>query len=205
MNNIPLYLDDDQIDEYSSSFKRGWKKLVKVLRYRERHPDVAQQLNWLNQKRINRAIEHFQKCVAAYPRSWSSMWGLGKAHQAIGDHCTALQWFEKVYHLKPDLVDVPLEASTEAMRIGDAQKGLQYAKLALTVDRRNPNYHANLALAWLLNQDLDLALEEAKKAVKLDPDSKKIQNVDCYIKKFLMVKDNLPPVIDPVRVFREKL
>jgi len=204
MNNIPLYLDDDQIDEYSGSFKKGWKRLVKVLRYRERRPNVDHQLSWLNQNRVDRAIEYFQKCIAAYPRSWSSMWGLGKAHQAIGDHCTALQWFEKVYHLKPDLVDVPLEASTEAMRIGDAHKALQYAKIALTVDRRNPNYHANLALAWLLNQNLDLALEEVKKAVKLDPNSKQIQNADCYVKKFKLEKNNLPPVIDPVLVFQGK-
>ena len=31
MNNIPLYFDDDQINDYSGSFKKGWKRLVSLL------------------------------------------------------------------------------------------------------------------------------------------------------------------------------
>lgn len=202
MNNIPLYLDDDQIDKYSVSFKKGWKKLIKALRYRERHPDL-EKLNWINQNRIEQAIDCFKKCVVAFPRSWSSMWGLGKAYQVIGEHGAALEWFERTNIIKHDLVDVSLEASSEAMRIGSPLKALHYARLALALDHRNPDFHANLALALLLNKKADEALEEAQKALKLAPNNKSIQKVNSYLTKIILENNIYPPVIDPSRVFRD--
>ncbi|MGE5604943.1 MAG: tetratricopeptide repeat protein [Bacteroidota bacterium] len=204
MNNIPLYFDDDQINDYSGSFKKGWKKLVKVLVYRERHPDVNQ-MNWLNQYRIEKAIDYFNKCVLAYPRSWSSMWGLGKAYQAMGDHSRALEWFEKTYLLKPDLVDVPLEASTEAMRIGNASKALRYAEVALSLDRHNPDFRANLALALYLNHKSDAALEEARNGLKLAPNNNQIQKVLFYLEKLNNKSASIPVTIDPVRIYRGQI
>lgn len=203
MNNIPLYFDDDQINEYSGSFKKGWKRLVKVLVYRERHPD-SNRMNWLNQNRIKEAINYFSKCVSAYPRSWSSMWGLGKAYQAMGEHSRALEWFEKTYLLKPDLVDVPLEASTEAMRIGNASKALHYAELAISLDRHNPDFYAILALALLLNKRPDAALEEARKGLKLAPSNIKIQRVISYLKKMINISELIPAALDPVRIYQGK-
>lgn len=199
MNNIPLYFDDDQIKDYSGSFKKGWKRLVKVLRYRERRRNVNQ-MNWLNQNRLEKAIDYFSKCIVAYPRSWSSMWGLGKAYQVRGEHSKALEWFEKTYLLKPDLVDVPLEASTEAMRIGNASKGLYYAELALSLDRHNPDFRANLALALLLNRKIDAALEEARNGLKLAPNNKQIQNVFLYIEKIISNNESIPLALDPVQI-----
>ncbi len=201
MNNIPLYLDDDQINDYSGSFKKGWKKLIKVLLYRERRPDVAK-LNWLNQNRIEQAIDCFKKCVVAFPRSWSSMWGLGKAYQVSGEHGTALEWFEKTYLHKPDLVDVSLEASIEAMRIGSPLKALQYAQFTLALDRRNPVFHANLALAFLLNKKGDEALGEIQKALKLAPNNMQIQKAHIYLKSIILGNKMYPPFIDPSQVFK---
>jgi len=203
MNNIPLYLDDDQINDYSGSFKRGWKKLIKVLLYRERRPDIAK-LNWLNQNRVEQAIDCFKKCVAAFPRSWSSMWGLGKAYQVSGDHSAALEWFEKIYLLKQDLVDVSLEASIEAMRIGSPLKALQYAQQALALDRRNPDFHANLALAFLLNKKADEALEEIQKALKLAPNNRQIQKADSYLEKIISGNGIYPTFIDPSQVLQDE-
>lgn len=203
MNNIPLYLDDDQINDYSGNFRKGWKKLIKVLLYRERHPEINK-MNWLNQNRIEWAIDCFNKCVIAFPRSWSSMWGLGKAYQVSEDHSAALKWFEKTYLLKQDLVDISLEASIEAMRIGSPLKALQYAQYALALDRRNPNFHANLALALLLNKKPDEALEESQKAVKLAPNNQQIQKTDAYVKKIISGNFMYPPVIDPSQVIRDE-
>ena len=199
MNNIPLYFDDDQIKDYSGSFKKGWKRLVKVLRYRERHRNINQ-MNWLNQNRLEKAIDYFSKCISAYPRSWSSMWGLGKAYQVRGDHSRALEWFEKTYLLKPDLVDVPLEASTEAMRIGNASKALYYAELALTLDRHNPDFRANLALALLINEKTDAALEEARNGLKLAPNNKQIQKVFFYLEQIVSKNERIPLELDPGRI-----
>lgn len=201
MNNIPLYFDDDQINDYSGSFKKGWKRLVKVLRYRERHPETTQ-MNWINHNRIEKAIENFSKCVNAYPRSWSSMWGLGKTYQAKGEHSKAFEWFEKTYLLKPDLVDVPLEASTEAMRIGNASKALHYAELALTLDRHNPDFRANLALALLLDKKTDAALEEARNGLKLAPNNKQIQKVFFFLEKIISKNEPIPVALDPARIYR---
>lgn len=201
LNNIPLYLDDDQINNYSSYFKKGWKKLIKVLLFLERHPDV-EGLNWLNQNRIEKSIECFNKCVEAFPRSWSSMWGLGKAYQIIGNHCASLEWFEKAYLLKQDLVDVALEASIEAMRIGNATKALKYAESALALDRRNPDFHANHALALLLNKQAEEAFVGAEKALQLAPNSKRIQNINAYIRKMVFKTANYPMAIDPDSIYR---
>ncbi len=203
MNNIPLYFDDDQINDYSGSFKKGWKRLVKVLRYRERYPDTNQ-MNWLTQNRIEKAIDYFTKCVTAYPRSWSSMWGLGKAYQAMGDHFMALEWFEKTYLLKSDLFDVPLEASIEAMRIGNASKALHYAELALTIDRHNPGFRANLALALLLNKKIEAALEEVRNGIKLAPNNKPIQKVFFYLEKIINKSERIPLALDPIQIYRGK-
>jgi tetratricopeptide (TPR) repeat protein len=157
-------------------------------------------MNWLTQNRIDKAIEYFGKCVTAYPRSWSSMWGLGKSYQAMGDHSMALEWFEKTHQLKPDLLDAPLEASIEAMRIGNASKALHYAELALTLDRHNPRFHANLALALLLNKKTGAALEQAQNGIMLAPNDREVKKVFNYIEKIINKSEPIPLAIDPVRI-----
>lgn len=128
--------------------------------------------------------------------------GVGKGLSGQGEHSKALEWFEKTYLLKPDLVDVPLEASTEAMRIGNASKALYYAELALSLDRHNPDFRANLALALLLNRKTDAALEEARNGLKLAPNNKQIQNVFLYLEKIISKNESIPLALDPVQICR---
>jgi len=45
-------------------------------------------------KDAEQAIAHFRECLLLEPTSWTCMWALGKAEQAMGDHRKAMTWLD---------------------------------------------------------------------------------------------------------------
>jgi Flp pilus assembly protein TadD len=98
------------------------------------------------------------------------MWGLGKVEQALGEHETALGWFEEASRREARNADIWREASLEAMAIGDGHRAAAYAQRAADLSPNNGGIRSNLALALLL-QGLDAdAHSAAASACRQHPD-----------------------------------
>ena len=49
--------------------------------------------------RLDRALVLFERVLKLNPTNYEAMWFSGKIHQRLGDHTTALAWFERAYQV----------------------------------------------------------------------------------------------------------
>jgi Flp pilus assembly protein TadD len=100
------------------------------------------------------------------------MWGIGKAHQVLGDDGHALSWFERAATYEPDNPDILGEAYLCAAFVGDATRAEAHARRALDLRPENSAYRANYAIALLLGKRIPEAQSTAREAVQADPTNK---------------------------------
>jgi tetratricopeptide (TPR) repeat protein len=134
-------------------------------------------------KRLKEAITRLQRCLEIHRGSWQSMWGIGKANQTLGNHLSALGWFERALKLQESNPDVFREATIESLGLGEAKKALAYATKALELKSDDPGLQANHALALLLNKRGDEALEEIEDACQKNPGDPVNKNVLAFIRE----------------------
>lgn len=122
-------------------------------------------------KRLAASRALLEQVLATDPDSWLALWWLGKIEQRLGHDLTALEWLEKSAAAAPDdEADPAREACLQALHLGDSELGIRYGEEAV---RRNPDDHgheSNLALAYLVADRLDDALQHAEAAVGRQPD-----------------------------------
>ena len=120
-------------------------------------------------RKLQKAIECFQKALEINPKGWQSMWLLGKIHQRLDSREESLFWFEKAMALAPDQPDVARETGLAAFEAGDTELAFRCCKAALDARPHDPGLMANLALAHLLRGELAEAEGLARKALELVP------------------------------------
>src|SRR6266511_382348 len=102
-------LSSKDIRAFNHHYDLGWAVLKRVMLIGARSnaptPLAAE---------AQEALAHFSKCLELSPRSWPSLWAMGKAKQAIGHHTEALLFFERAAEIAPDNADVWREASVAA-------------------------------------------------------------------------------------------
>ncbi len=178
-------------DEYNSKYKRAFDLLSKYAFIGGRG-----RIGNRERKHIEETIPLFTRCIEIWRGSWSAMWGLGKAHQALGHHRTALGWFERALKIEEGNSDVFREASLEALSLGEAEKALSYAKKACDLAPDNTGLHANLALALLLNKQEEEALKKIQETCERDPKDTVSKNVMALISDVLDGKRPYPEKIE---------
>ncbi len=161
-------------DEYNKKYERAFDLLQKHVFIQG---SGGNQPSFLGKKRIKDAISLLHRCLEIWRDSWAAMWGIGKAHQALGNHRTALGWFERAMRIEESNPDVYREATIEGLSLGEAEKALTYAKKASKLKPDDAGLQANLALALLLNKQGDEALTEIQEACKRNPKDHVNKNV----------------------------
>ena len=152
---------------------------------------------FFGKKQLKKAITLLSRCLEIWHDSWAAMWGIGKAHQALGHHTTALGWFERALKIETNNSDIYREASLEAMSLGDAERALSYSEKAYNLTPDNPGLLANMALALLLNKRGDEALKAAEKACERDPDDQINTRVHKLVSDIVTGKRVCPDKFDP--------
>jgi len=135
------------------------------------------------------------RCVEICPGAWNAMWGLGKARQALGEHVSALGWFERALTYEPGNPDICREATIEALGLGKAEKAVMHARKACEIMPDNAGLQANFALALLLNKQGNEALEMIQKACRSSPDDPVNRNVLAYISDIVAGNQPYPDTI----------
>lgn len=146
-------------------------------------------------RRLKEAITMLQRCLEIYSGSWQSMWGLGKAQQALGDHLSALGWFERALELEKSNPDVFREATIESLGLGEVSRALHYAKKTRELKPDDAGVQANLALALLLNGRGAEALKAITEACQKSPGDPVSKNVLAFIQDVVSGKRPYPDKI----------
>jgi tetratricopeptide (TPR) repeat protein len=176
-------------DEYNRKYEIAFDLLRKYAFIQHSH---TKQPNFLARKHIKEAVSLLQRCLEIWRDSWAAMWGIGKAHQALGNHLAALGWFERAMRIEESNPDIYREATIEALSLGEEEKALTYAKKALELKPDDDGLQANLALALLLNRKGEEALNEINEACTRNPKDNVSKNVLEFISDVVTGKKPYP-------------
>lgn len=147
---------------------------------------------FIGKKRLKEAVSGLQRCLEIHRNSWQSMWGMGKAHQALGNHLSALGWFERALKIEQTNPDLFREATIESLGLGEAEKALHYAQRTRELKSDDAGVQANLALALLLNKRGDDALNEIREACQRNPADPVNKNVLAFIQEIVSGRKPYP-------------
>jgi tetratricopeptide repeat protein len=126
-------------------------------------------LSLMQKWRVRRGLGLLRKVLSIRPTSWTALWMMGKALQALGKHAEALDAFSRSYSINPRHPDVAREASISAMECSKYDEAQSFAEKAMQLRPEDPGLLANLALVMLLRQDPHAAKEQVERAYAADP------------------------------------
>jgi tetratricopeptide (TPR) repeat protein len=173
-----------QVEEHNRAFERA----IEIAREEILTQGVPKtsKPSSLFRSRLDLALQLLLRVIELNPNNWSAMWFVGKIHQRRNDHAMALEWFARAHDSNPPQVDVSREASISAMALGRSQEAISYASKALSSRPNDSGLQSNLALAYLLADNLDEAKRFVEKAMvrgPIDPIAKTISKmIDHFVK-----------------------
>ena len=135
------------------------------------------------QRDVRRGIELLTFVTQANPANWNAHWIIGKGHQALGHAKAACDSFRASFDLQKHNPDVAREYMFECLNLGRGSEGVMAASHALSLEPGNAGLHANMALAFLIDAQLDQALAAASKSLELDPTDRITRNVQMMIRQ----------------------
>ena len=135
--------------------------------------------------KLKESVADFKKCLEFDPNNWQSMFMMAKAYQRLEDHENALMTLEQAMRIELQNHFITMEASLEAMHLGDMDKGLQYSEETLKRLPDDPAAMGNHAMNLLIAEKDDEALETINRAMKLQPKDVVNKNIKSIIEGVL--------------------
>jgi tetratricopeptide (TPR) repeat protein len=121
---------------------------------------------------LRRGIHYLERALVEAPRNWMVWWVRGKGEQALGDHEAAYRSLWEARQINPRHIDISREFVAECLETGRSSEAVQVAKSLTDADPKNAGLIANLALAYLIDAQLDQAERMADAALHLEPDDR---------------------------------
>jgi tetratricopeptide (TPR) repeat protein len=190
--DIPQNLSPQLINEYNKCYEKGFRMLERCAKIQD---SERKQIDSRDRNQIEDGISHLSRCVEIVPNAWSAMWGLGKAYQVLDSHDKSLYWFEEALKIEKTNPDVYREATLEALKLGKAEKAINYSEQAVKLAPHNAGLLANHALALLLNRRGADALTTITQACSIDPKDNVNKNVLSYIEEVVNGHKDYPDTI----------
>lgn len=187
---------DDLSPELRDEYNRNYEQAFEILKqYVFLQGSGRRSIGFFGKKKVREVVQLLSRCLEIWRGSWNAMWGLGKAHQALDNHLTALGWFERALTTQPDQPDIYREATIESLRLGKADKALTYARKACELMPDDAGLQANLALSLLLDEQGEEALVVIKKVCLRAPDDPVNRHVLAFIEDVVTGKRQYPDKI----------
>ena len=158
---------EDQAREHDRVYQLGWS-LTKGLLLLD-GDDPSRRPGWFARRRLRRALGCFEAALQIFPDGWQSLWAMGKIHQRLGESAESLGCLARAYQLKPDQPGVAREAGIAATELGDGPRAVQFTRAAIALVPDDPGLVSNLALALLINRQVEEARAVAADAVARAP------------------------------------
>ncbi|NLX26069.1 MAG: hypothetical protein GXY61_08960 [Lentisphaerae bacterium] len=132
-------------------------------------------------RKVSDGIMYLDAVTKINPENWAAFWIKGKGYQALNDSLSAYTEFKSSYSIQKENPDVARELMIECLNLGKADEGVQVAREALSLRPKESGLVANLALALLIQGNLDEAMFQIDKAISLDPSDEINKNVRSFI------------------------
>jgi len=126
---------------------------------------------------LKEGIRYIDRAIEVFSKNWAAHWYRGKAYQALGDHRRAYESFHAAYQLNWTQVDVVRELGLECLDVGMFREAVAVAKANVQLAPKDAGVRANLALALLLDGQLDAAKAAVNEALRLDPEDRITQSL----------------------------
>ena len=130
---------------------------------------------------LAKGIDLLNQVIQMNASNWPAYWTMGKAYQAMGEPISACDAFAKAYEIKTDNPDVAREYMFECLNIGRPKQALDLAEKALTISPEDVGLRANLALALLIDGQIDKALSVVNDAFNADNSDQ----ITCKLKRII--------------------
>ncbi len=156
-----------EAEHHNTLVERAWQLAKSQMIVEGKEP--AQPPGWFARRKLKEAVRCFEQALQINPQGWSSMWGLGKIRQRLGEHQAALNWFARAHEINPTQPDVAREAGLAALDCGEPALAVKFCSAAVDNQPENAGLIANLALAHLFNGDDKYAIECAERSAQLAP------------------------------------
>jgi len=118
--------------------------------------------------KLDASIEAYAKALAIFPKDVATMLLLAGVYESKGAWGKALEEYEKVLTLEPVNLEAFVKAAGAAGKLDDRGTEMAYLKKALEVEPR-PDVHLQLGTLYRSRGQLQEAVSEYSKAVKIDP------------------------------------
>jgi tetratricopeptide (TPR) repeat protein len=135
-------------------------------------PDKSTNLDNKVKVDIELGIRYLDAVTKINPNNFAAYWIKGKGYRALNQHDSAYVQFDKSYQINKDNPDVARELAIECMHLGKGIEAVNVSLHALSLDHNNAGLIGNLALAYLISGDTDLANSAINKALEIDSSDK---------------------------------
>lgn len=124
---------------------------------------------------LQAAIAALDEAIGIEPNSSTAWWARGKAYQLLGDHENAYQSFHRSYQIDEGRnPDSGIQLLLECLETGRGGEAVHLAEGIVRADPENAGMLANLALAYLINGQVDEASRAVSNAEAIDPEDEAI-------------------------------
>lgn len=149
---------------------------------------------------ITEGIRYLDAVTKINPNNFAAFWIKGKGYQSLKQHDSAYSQFDKSFEIKKDNPDVARELMIECLHLGKGKEAVNVSLHALSLDSSNAGLIGNLALAYLINGDTDLADKTIKKAMQTDPNDKINLKLSEIISEVISGKRKRPTKYDEIQL-----
>ncbi len=182
---LKVMVDDTEVEEspqrieHNRLFQEGSELIRPYMQITDRETKSSGSND--AQDDLEQGISLLQQAIEINPANWSAYWIIGKAYQSLGNSTSAFEAFGRSFALHKDNADVAREYMFECLNVGEAEKGISAARHALRVKPEDAGLVANLALALLINAELDEAATTVDQSLTLVPGDRISQNLKRVI------------------------
>ncbi len=103
------------------------------------------------------------------PQNWSAFWLIGKGEQARRNHLAAELAFQRAFELEPGQSAVGRELMIESICAGHSADAVRVAEKSVSLNPRDSEMVANLALAYLADGQIGKARRAVNDSIVLEP------------------------------------
>jgi len=120
-------------------------------------------------QRIAEGIRLLTLVTKQDPQNWSAFWFIGKGEQARRNHVAAESAFQRAFEISPGESAVGRELMIESICAGHSGDAVRVAEKSVSLNARDPEMVANLALAYLADGQVPKARKTVNEAIVLEP------------------------------------
>ena len=120
-------------------------------------------------KKVRRACEMLERVIEINPENWNAMWVLGMAWKAIKAKQFAYDAFRRAFEIEKQNPNVARELAGICIELGKGEEAVRVAHHAMRLAPEDAGLVANYAMALLINGQLDAAIGEVDRSLKMNP------------------------------------